>query len=449
MKFLWSLVILIFCIQFLTIAESSQENANIKTKRQLSALPAIENCKRLREECLKSCKTITNCTEHCPICPILTKVDPIVVTPSSSESLIHRNIIVEGLNGTSRTYNVKHIPGANYTTVIRLSNIINNTNVVKIPTILNSTNINNINLFANSSETGGIYGMGVNNQSEPCCFAIHPKRCRYLKNGFRCHHRRHKTCGSQCTSRIIHIHSRDNEHCEGANCRKKLSYIPEPRPSCFYTNYWPYVNCPGSRRRSCAGCYDHYGYGYSSYHSMYAEGDCSGCYDDGFEYGQLYRRGPVLRPFYYHEPPCYITGQCQYSGYYENEFGYYGHDRVDPATGHINIRSGIFEDDTNDEDTNNTISDWGVVLNKCKVISNNSTVHIENCTVSKENPFAATPSDSLPYFQPMLPAPNFYKRMPEIYYNQDRVPIQKSKKKNQKKHVRRMTRRIRKHNNGN
>lgn len=366
------------------------ENSLIKNKRQASAIPAIENCRKLREECLRSCPTIKNCTELCPICPIMTKVDPVLGDP---EGVVHRNIVVQNGNGTENRFLVKHLPGANYTTIIRLSNIINNTNIVKVPTIVNSTNINNIKIFANTSslensDNSGPFGLGINDKAEPCCFVIHPKTCRHsVEGGYRCQHKRHKTCGVQCKSRQMHVQARSR--CNGERgCQRRVAYVPEPQVSCSYTNYWPFVNCGGMRGRpSCAGCYDHYGYGYSSYYARHSEMDCNGCYNDGFEYGPMYRRGPVFRPFYYHEPPCYITGRCSsYSSYYNNEFGNFGHELIDPVFGPI------YDDDNFlDSDSNNTVSDWGVVLSKCKVVSDNETVNLENCTLSKDNPFAAAP----------------------------------------------------------
>uniref|UniRef100_A0A1B0D4W9 Uncharacterized protein n=1 Tax=Phlebotomus papatasi TaxID=29031 RepID=A0A1B0D4W9_PHLPP len=95
---------------------------------------------------------------------------------------------------------------------------------------------------------------------------------------------------------------------------------------------WPYVTCGGHRESFCEGCYEHYGYGYDSYYGGHGP-ECHGCYDDGFEYGPMYRRGPVLRPYYYHEPPCFLTGTC-YDGYdLECGYGCYGHEYIDPAWG--------------------------------------------------------------------------------------------------------------------
>ncbi|XP_063708438.1 uncharacterized protein LOC134837055 [Culicoides brevitarsis] len=367
-----------------------------KTKRQASAIPAIETCKKLREECLRSCPTIKNCTEQCPICPTLTKVDPVI--ESEENNVINRNFIVQNGNGTEDRFSVKHLAGANYTTIIRLSNIINNTNIVKVPTVVNATNINNIKIFANSSaENDGPFGLGFNNKSEPCCFAIHPKTCRpSLDGGYRCHHRRHKMCSNQCKSRQMHVQAR-NRCVSEKGCQRKVAYVPEPRVTCSYVNYWPYVNCGGTKSRySCAGCYDHYGYGFSAYYSRNDDIDCSGCYNDAFDYGPLYRRGPVLRPFYYHEPPCYISGRCPYSGYYQSEFGHFGHELVDPVFGPV------YDDDNLESDDNNTISDWGVVLSKCKVVSDNETVSLENCTLAKENPFAAAPEILRSFVPPQL-----------------------------------------------
>uniref|UniRef100_A0A336K054 CSON010673 protein n=1 Tax=Culicoides sonorensis TaxID=179676 RepID=A0A336K054_CULSO len=412
----------------------STDNALIKAKRQASAIPTIENCKKLREECLRSCPKISNCTEQCPVCPIITKVDPVPASPA----VVNRNYVIENGNEESKKFSVNHLPGANYTTIIRLSNVINNTNIVKVPTNLNNTNINTIKIFANSSQEkdeSGLFGVGTNENGESCCYVIHPKTCRHSMKGYRCHHRRHKTCGPQCSSRQIHVQARSRcSPQEG--CQRRIAYVPEPRPSCRYTNYWPYINCMGVRaigHYSCAGCYDHYGHGYSSYYSQSSYNECNGCYDDAFDYGPLYRRGPVLRRFYYHEPPCYITGRCSYSGYYQGDYGNFGNEFVDPAFGPI------YDDETPDSDGNDTISDWGVILSKCKVVTANETVNLENCTISRENPFAAAPE----MIQNYVPMNLDYEDPPPNYFRQNGVTNKRTRISN--KQPRRLKRKIRKH----
>lgn len=411
--------------------EISMTDTGSQSKRQISALPAIEKCRKDREVCLKSCIDIMNCTTACPVCPEIERLAPIV---QPAVELVNRNIIIDSVNGTSRQYQLTHPATANHTTIFRLQNFINNTNVVKMPTVINSTNINHINIFNNetdvdeASDDDGPYGLGVD-ETGPCCIVVQPKTCRYSPSGPRCIHRRHKTCGQQCTSRVIHVQSR--HRCHGRSCNRDISYVPQPQPRCFYTQKWPFVSCGGAAQRDCSGCYDHYG---SSSHYYEEETSCSrGCYDDGFSYGQLYRRGPVLRPFYYHEPPCYLTGRCSYeTGYYSSGYGHYGHESVNPVWGppapgvdEVDGR-GVFDDDedTKDGGLNATVSDWGVAIKKCKTVSENGTIAIENCVDSnKENPYAAAPVSPEEFAaQPFVPPPmSMYQPMvpvwPPLIYN--------------------------------
>lgn len=403
-------IVVIFNFTRLVVATTENESQSDKItdsisdkpqlKRQISALATIEKCNKDRKICLESCKGDSNCTDTCPVCAQVERVPPIV---KPGVEIVNRNYIINGINGTSERYSVSHAVGANYTTIFRLQNFINNTNLIKVPTHVNSTNINHINIFNNETSDGvatGDFGLG-STEDGPCCIAVQPKSCRSTPTGPRCHHRRHKTCGVQCTSRSIHVHARNK--CHGQHCRRGLSYIPQPQPRCFHTQYWPYVNCGGQQRRDCSGCYDHYGH-YSSNYQV-SENNCGGCYDDGFSYGQLYRRGPVFRPFYYHEPPCYITGSCSYeTGYYQNSYGYYGGPEVDPVLGPGNVFNDDDEVDENSTALNS--SDWGVVIEKCKTVNENGTVKIENCVGAKENPYAASPialtnEDSVP--PPYLP----------------------------------------------
>jgi len=342
----------------------------VKSKRQISALPTIENCKKLRQECLKSCKdVIFNCSQKCPVCPIVTKVDPVPV----SSGVINRNVVIDGTNGTSQRYSYSYPGTTNHTTVIKLSNFINNTNLVNVPTHVNSTNVNNIHIYANNSETGGAFGLGQS-EAGSCCFVVQPKTCRFGPDGVRCHHQRHKTCGPQCTSRIVHSQVR----------RGEVNYIPQPQPSCFYTPYWPFVNCAPPQYRDCSGCYEWY--------NVYS---CAGCYNEGLDFGQLYRRGPVMRP-----PPVM---------YPESEFeGLFDDFKISSDT--------VVEDD--EEAINATAADWGVVLKLCKVISSNETVQIENCTeVEKENPYAASPVNRVNRSIYRMQAPPPPPPMPMAYYN--------------------------------
>jgi hypothetical protein len=136
----------------------------------------------------------------------------------------------------------------------------------------------------------------------------------------------------------------------------------------------------------------------------------------------MYRRGPVMRPSYYHQPPCYITDTCNDRPYWN--------DRVDPVWSSYGPNDYFDDDDaygagddyptvdrpTNvfpDEDyeyditpskkENDHETDWGVPLQKCKVISDDGTITIRNCTLADDdefNPFAVAPH-SYPYYEPV------------------------------------------------
>lgn len=326
---------------------------------------------------------------------------------SEAAPSIQHNWIIQGKD-KDYVHRETYRPARNVTTVIRLTNLINNTNIVNVPTTINATNINNITIFTNNTKNHGFqdFGLGVNDEGS-CCFVVQPKTCHTGPQGIRCHHRRHKTCGEQCTSRIIH--SRSSRQCKRGRCHSKINYIPQPSPKCVYTNNWPYVNCGYRRRDPCDGCYDHYNMP-SAYGYYEPPNSCMGCYDEGFEYGQMYRRGPVLRPHFYHEPPCYITGTC-YDGGYDGYGGYSGYRGAGGYGGHSGyggydysefsnepeFESTLFEDDASNENgTDNgnpsSESDWGVVMQKCKQVSDDGSYTIINCTKQEDHPYAAAPS---------------------------------------------------------
>lgn len=230
----------------------------------------------------------------------------------------------------------------NVTTIIKLTNIVNNTNIVNVPTTINNTNVNNIDLNLNSSSEQDRL---KNAQMNSCCMVVEPKKCSEVKNENgelinRCIHRRHRTCGSQCVSKTMHAQVR--QKCEGdqTSCPATISYVPQPSPRCTYQSTWPYVSCGTNSGQNCEGCYDHYGYGYQQFHQSNSNPPtCTGCYDDGFELGSLYRQGPIYRPGYYHEPPCYMTGTC---GVVQQPMpqamdcgfgGCFGHELIDPVFG--------------------------------------------------------------------------------------------------------------------
>jgi len=273
---------------------------------------------------------------------------------------INRNVEIVGSN--SSVVHAERIPNVrNITTVIKLNNYINNTNHINVPTHINSTNVNNITIYTNFTDK---YGLG-STSAGPCCFVVQPKRCHTTPAGPRCHHKRHKTCGTQCTSRIVHVR---NHGCGSHGCH--VNYAPQPSPKCVYNDYWPYVNCGHRRRDPCDGCYD-----YDPYYAPPPE--CNGCYDEGFEYGQLYRRGPVLRPHYQPEPPCELSGTCDD---YDIDHGF-------PRD------SDVIEE--NEEDSSGVENDLGVSIAKCKVVSDDGSISIKNCTVELDNQYAAARSQDL------------------------------------------------------
>ncbi|XP_062554463.1 uncharacterized protein LOC134219677 [Armigeres subalbatus] len=293
----------------------------------------------------------------------------------------------------------------NITTVIRLTNVVNNTNIVNVPTHVNTTNVNNIHVYANITE-----GDSALKQDEPrCCTAVQPKSCHMSTQGYRCKHKKFKTCGTQCTADIVHVQRR--KRCDGhGNCKQKIAYVPQPeKPTCVYVEQWPFVVCgkPANMQVVCDGCYDHYGQGLEALHGQLPN-QCRGCYDDAFNQGPLYRRGPVLRPFYYHEPPCYITGTCPMS-YGDCGYGCYGHEMVDPAWGvQPSYEQSPYDPVMNEvnsaylshelETANDTENDWGVPVHKCTVVSDDNTISVQNCTNVVENQYAAAPSN-YPYYK--------------------------------------------------
>lgn len=270
-----------------------------------------------------------------------------------------------------------------------------------------TTNNNN-----SSTDEGGDYGLGATEDGS-CCIVVRAKSCSTTTSGPKCQHRKHKTCDDKvCTARIMHAQHRRRCNRNG-ECQRKLVYIPEPGPQkCVQIDQWPYVVCGTevSKNRNCDGCYDHYGYGFENYHGRGSRPECRGCFDDAWDEGQRYRRGPVLRPFYYHQPPCYLMGTC----YPEADCGYgcYGDEFVDPAWGRpirrpsSNRPDVYYEDEVEDPNemdeqptTNGTVpiegetGDWIEESTKCEVVSPNGTI-ISNCTDNglSENGFAKEPS---------------------------------------------------------
>lgn len=344
---------------------------------------------------------------------------PKYIVQSNPGDLVNRNVEIIGQNGTFRHTETVPAP-RNITTVIKLNNYIENTNHINVPTTLNNTNINNIKIFTNGTDK---YGLG-STEKGACCFAVQPKRCHTTPTGPRCNHKRHKTCGPQCTARIIHV----RKGCHSRGC--DISYAPQPSPKCIYTDDWPYVNCGHRRRDPCDGCYD-----YDPYYPPAQ--DCYGCYDEGFEYGQLYRRGPVMRPFYQPQPPCHITGDCEFEGDYS------GDDGMD-----------AFPSDDAEANSTEVENELGMVLHKCKVVSDDGSISIKNCTIEQDNPYASAPSyrdqgsprrsrsympmppPQMPYYyMPPPPPPMYpYGGYPYGGYYEPQPPMQPFRRQHRPKH---------------
>ncbi|XP_058064963.1 uncharacterized protein LOC131214645 [Anopheles bellator] len=292
---------------------------------------------------------------------------------------------------------------ANDTPIRRLVEIVNSTNHIHMPTTLNNTNVNNVHLYRNLTEDG------LTKDEADCCTAVRPRSCHTTSQGVRCKHRRFRVCGPQCTAPIVHVQKRMRCHQSTGACEEKVAYVPQPTtpPTCVYIEQWPFVVCGKVTNMSviCAGCYDHYGHGYEAYGSRFTmQQQCIGCYDDAFDTGPLYRRGPVLRPFHYHQPPCYLIGDCP-EAFDDCGYGCYGHDLIDPVWGESGGPSAM--DPAMDDDnivyvsdvlelSNGTSNDWGVPVSKCAVVTDGDTVTVRNCTNDVDNRYLAA-SAQYPY----------------------------------------------------
>lgn len=416
------------------------------------------NCNEGAATCLANCTTIA-CRIECfrTGCSNDARANPNDPRVPSSTSGIH-TVIVQQENGTSNgtptvhRFESKFRAGQNLTTVIKLLNVVNNANRIEAPVNITTSDVGDGSLPAfnataqtnattqapEESTSGGTFGFGYTAQGS-CCLAIRPKSCRPSTNGLRCHHRRHRTCGPQCISRTIHVQLRQRCQHHESDCKHGLAYVPQPqRPNCIYIERWPFVSCTAAFERqlienNCGGCYDHYGYGFQQYHenAEHHRIRCRGCYADAFEIGPLYRRGPVLRPYFYHQAPCFITGHCRgYDGANVNcgRYGCFGDELVDPVWGRRQKRPRTEYDEDDDlrespplgrpttkppprqhspaittdaAPTNNqTATLIDPHIHKCKVVSDDGTIEVKNCTDTnlESNPYAASPAnaDQLP-----------------------------------------------------
>lgn len=366
-----------------TLVEAAQADEAVVVLPSVQVIPALE-----------SVKTVD---------PIETNDIPDLDPPSIELKALNRKVIIQG-DDEDEEYEY-HVP-TNVTTVIRLTNVVNNTNVVNVPTHVNTTNVNNIHIYSNITGVGDDQPAS-GEEAEKCCTAVRPKTCHASTQGFKCQHKKFRTCGPQCTSKIVHVQRRKRCDSNG-NCKEKLAYVPQPeKPTCVYIDQWPFIACgkPANMEVICDGCYDHYGYGYDAFNGP-VPAQCRGCYDDAIDQGPLYRRGPVLQPFYYHEPPCYLTGSCP-PAYGDCGYGCFGHQMIDPAWGPQASQYDPMMDPSNtgyyEEDlqlSNGTDTDWGVPVHKCTVVSEDNTISVQNCTSGVDNQYAAAPSN-YPYYKPV------------------------------------------------
>uniref|UniRef100_A0A182NRJ2 Uncharacterized protein n=1 Tax=Anopheles dirus TaxID=7168 RepID=A0A182NRJ2_9DIPT len=346
---------------------------------------------------------------------MLVPVEPLPVVKSPALKSLDRTIIVRPDSnqiddGGADDYenSVHYRVPINVTTVIRLTNIVNNTNHIHMPTTLNNTNVNNIHVYTNLTEESR--DEPVASEPERCCTVVRPKTCHSSTQGVRCRHRKFRSCGAQCTSDVIHVQKRRRCHRETGKCEQKIAYVPQPKnQACVYIDDWPFVVCGKLANMSviCAGCYDHYGAGYEAHngHSRMQD-QCRGCYDDAFDVGPKYRRGPVLRPFHYHQAPCFIQGNCADS-YEDCRYGCYGHDRIDPAWGDERVdpfdptfdsHNTIYYDSDDMRVSDEESDDWGVPSAKCAVVTDGATITVKNCTDGIDNPYMAAPT-SYPHYK--------------------------------------------------
>jgi hypothetical protein len=220
---LWLSIFLLFffqitqCVPVLKDREISTDSTKISIKNSTEEALDTPPCDEDLQKTLECPENDKSCSErvkrHSPCAQNSLQVQPEVVPTiddsdyelddlQASQKPIERNIIIEDDNET-HMYRGFIESGANITTVIRLTNLIENKNIIDIPTTLNNTNVNNVFIFNNkTSEEGGKFGLGYN-EDGPCCFSVGEKSCKRSTLGLKCHHKKEKVCGKECTSRII------------------------------------------------------------------------------------------------------------------------------------------------------------------------------------------------------------------------------------------------------
>lgn len=309
----------------------------------------MEACNDKRDKCFSTCddKKNATCKDSCPICPIV-KEAPYVIKGVNDTDIIEAGHKVQ-----------------NFTTVVRMKNVIHNVIDIPPPPNVNTTNTNYVNIYQNlTSRSGGKYGFGYT-QDGQCCMEVHPKTCSMSSIGPKCHHKRHRTCGDQCTSRVVH--RRKVRMCHSGTCHNQVKYIPQPDvPRCRASSTWPFISCGGSTE-NCEGCFDSFD---DNDPDAMVPRRCVPCFSQGFDMaGPMYRRGPVFGPSYYNP---YYGGYPQYGG------GGYG-GGVQPEDNDVVVGGDDGTEGSGGYETDFKPSEWKVEARKCKRTYPNGTLEITNC----------------------------------------------------------------------
>lgn len=320
----------------------------------------MEVCNDKRDKCLSTCddKKNATCKDSCPICPIVKEIP----------------YVIRGVNDTDIIEAAHKVQ--NFTTVVRMKNIIHNVIDIPPPPNVNTTNTNYVNIYQNiTSKSGGKYGFGYSQEGQ-CCMEIHPKTCSMSPIGPKCHHKRHRTCGDQCTSRVVH--RRKVKMCHEGTCHNQVKYISQPDvPRCRATSSWPFITCGGSSE-NCEGCFNNFD---DNDPDAMVPRRCISCFSQGFDMaGPMYRRGPMFGPNYYNPYYGGLAGQYPPMGGGIGEgypsVGVYG---VGREGNDVVVDGDDGEDGSGGFETDFKPSQWKVEARKCKRTYPNGTLEITNC----------------------------------------------------------------------
>lgn len=353
-------------IQFATKSQTQETKVLIKNdtktfthqvKIPIFSKPTIldmEACNDKRDKCLSTCddKKNATCKDTCPICPIIKEAP----------------YVLKGYNDTVQSSLESNHKVQNFTTVVRMKNVIHNIIDIPPPPNVNTTNTNYVHIYQNlTSKSGGKYGFGYSQEGQ-CCMEVHPKTCRMSPLGPKCHHRRRRTCGEHCTSRVVH--KRKVKLCHEGSCTNQVRYIAQPDvPRCRPITAWPYITC-GGNSKDCEDCFENFD---DNDQDAMVPRRCIPCLSQGFDMaGPMYRRGPMFGPSYYNP---------YYGGYYGggnggypmyNGGGSYPQNDIEDVIGEEAEGSGGYETDFKP-------SQWTIEARKCKRTYPNGTLEITNC----------------------------------------------------------------------